>query len=148
MDYLAENAAAIVAALTAIGGAIVTLVSFMKALKSERRTKTQIDKNTKDIIITREGIVQGFKDAVVTKDLKVSINKHVEKILDNKFDKLLEIISKNEERRTKLAYWSLKVLEYTAAFDKFTTEEKSEIYELLAMIDEEEQIVETAIKEV
>lgn len=154
MDYLAENMTAIFTVITSICGAVIAITSFLKAMKSEKRTRLQLsqteedlrrslDKNTQDVIITREGIVQGFKDAIVTKDLKISINKQVEKVLNEGLTKIAELIAKHEAYRTKVAYWNLRILEYTAASDKLTTEQKSEIYELLAMIADEEQIVDT-----
>lgn len=145
MDFIAENMAAILAVVTSICGTGVAIVSFVKMLKSEKRTVTRLVKAETDVKITREGIVQGFKEAIVTKDLKISINKQVEKILTEYNAKLVEEIRKNEERRTKMMYWCLKTLDYTAAADKLTVEQKAEINELLAMIADEEQIVDTTI---
>lgn len=143
MDVIADNLGVIFAAITAICGAVVSIFSFLKALKSEKRTKAELTRTNTDVVITREGIVQAFKSAVVTKDLKISINGQVENILGEWADKILAIIAKNEERRTKMIYWVLKILDYTAASDKLTTEQRSEINELLAMIADEEQIVDT-----
>ncbi len=143
MEYLAENMAQILTIITTMGSLTLAITSFIKAFKSEGRTTVKLSQFAKDIKVTREGIVQGFKDAVITKDLKVSINKQVEKILDERLNKFYELILKSEQTRTKMAYWNLKILSWTAAAGKLTTEEQAEITELMALIAEEEQIVET-----
>ena len=38
-----------------------------------------------------------------------------------------------------MVYWAIKVLSYTAAYDKLTVEQKTEIDELLAMIADDEK---------
>ena len=143
MEYLAEHMAQILAIVTAVTSLLITITTFIKVLKSEARTTGRLSNFAEDVKVTRAGIVQGFKDAVVTKDLKVSINKQVEKILDARLDEFLKKITKSEEIRTKMAYWNLKILAWTAAYNKLTNEEKAEISELMALIAEEEQIVET-----
>jgi hypothetical protein len=75
--------------------------------------------------------------------VKVSVNNQVKKILDDKFQVIVDTISKNEEKRTKMMYWVLKILRYTAASDKLTTEQQSEIDEVMAMIADDETIVDT-----
>lgn len=143
MDFLTQYLAAISAAITAAAGAIISIVSFVKSIKSERRTISELAASKKDIKITREGIVQAFKDSVVTKDLKVSVNKEVRKILGEELEKMRETVAKSEERRTKMVYWCLQILDWTAAANKMTPEQHAEIKELLAEIAEEEQIVDT-----
>lgn len=157
MDFLAEYMATILAAITSFTGMLIAITSFVKSLKSEGRVKNELKatmetvKNEMDaamnaVKITREGIVQGFKEAVVTKDVKVSINKEVKRILDDRLDVFYKEIVKSEERRTKMMYWVLKILDWTAASGKLTNEQRSEIEELLALIAEEEQIVDTTIE--
>jgi len=97
------------------------------------------------VAVTRAGIVQGFKDAVVTKDVKVSINSQVKKLLDESKVELIAIVKKSEEKKTQLTYWALKILRYTAAFDKLTVEQQSELEEVMALIAEDEQIVDTLV---
>lgn len=145
MDFLVDNLATILAIVTAVCGATISVVSFLKSLKSEKRTKTSLADARQDIVITRQGIVQGFKEAIVTKDLKISINNQVKEVLTTELDEFKKALAVSEARRTKMAYWCLRILHYTAASDKLTTERKSEIDELLAMIADEEQIVDTYI---
>lgn len=156
MDFLAQNMAEILAAVTALCAAIISTTSFLKSLRSEKRVQSRVEEffnkmteelNTakQDTKITREGVVQAFKESIVTKDVKVSINKHVERILDAKLDKFMQIVKEKEERRTKMMYWVLKILDWTAASGKLIPEQRAEVDELLAMIAEEEQIVDTEV---
>lgn len=143
MEWVANNYEAILSIITAVIGAVVAVTAFIKALKSETRVTNQMAALKGDVAITRAGVVQAFKDAVVPKELKVSINKQVRQIISEEMAKVLEVVRKSEERRTKMNYWVLRILSWTAASNKLTVEEQSEVNELLALIAEEDQIVET-----
>ena len=144
-EFILENIAQILTAVIAICGSIISVTSFIKALRSENRTTTALNQNAQDIQITREGIVQAFKEATITKDLKVSVNTEVQRILEDNKNQTISIIRNNEAKRTKMMYWVLKILEYTAASNKLTKEEKAEIAETLSLIAEDEKIVDTRI---
>ena len=149
MDFLTEHATALFPYTTlfrSICAAIISIVSFMKSLKSEKRTKIELHKTNTDMKITREGIVQAFKDAVITKDVKVSVNSQVKKVLEDELLKMQKMILKAEERRTKMVYWCLKILDWTAAAGKLTNDQRAEVDELLALIADEEQIVDTSVR--
>lgn len=133
----------IVSGLVAGSTAIISVTSLIKALKSERRTKAELKQAKVDVAITRAGIVEAFKQTVVTKDVKVSINKQVEKILDQKFAKLEERLRLKDEQRTQMAYWTLRIIGWTAAANKLTVEQQAEVDEVLALIADDEQIVDT-----
>lgn len=143
MEWVVNNYEAILSIITAVIGAVVAVTAFIKALKSETRVTNQMAALKGDVTITRAGVVQAFKDAVVPKELKVSINKQVKQIISEEMDKVLEVVRKSEERRTEMNYWVLRILSWTAASNKLTVEEQSEINELLALIAEEDQIIET-----
>lgn len=151
MDYLVENVNSLVAVImaicgtTTVGGTVVAIISFVKALKTEKRINTAVKTTEQDVKITREGIVQAFKDTVVTKDVKVSVNTQVTKILNEGLNEFKKIIAESEAKRTNMIYWCLKILHYTAANNQLTPSQQAEINELLANIAEEEQIVDTGI---
>ena len=145
MDFIFENAAMIATIVTAVCGALVSIVGFVKSLKSEKRTITDLDNTKTEIEISREGIFQALKDAVVTKDVKVSVNKQVAAILDERLNKIDKLLAESEAKRTEMTYWCLKILHYTAANNQLTSSQQDEINELLANIAEDEQIVDTGI---
>jgi hypothetical protein len=165
MEFITEYGPKILTYITGLVTALITIASFVKSLQTQKKVTNDVigiegsvtDKmlalnavvdnklktlDTK-VEITRGGIVEAFKNAVVTKDVKVSVNNQVKKILDDKFQVIVDTISKNEEKRTKMMYWVLKILRYTAASDKLTTEQQSEIDEVMAMIADDETIVDT-----
>jgi len=133
----------ILTAIIALCGATISVTAFMKSLKAEKRQAEGLAKANDDVKITRAGIVEAFKNAVVTKDLKVSINKQVEEILNDHNKNLIATIVKNEEVRTKMMYWCTIILQRTAAGEALSKEQKAEIKELLAMIADIEKLVET-----
>lgn len=154
MDFIVNNYGTILAAIGTLCSAVIAITSMVKALHSEKRVKaelmnvvshvqTELNQMGDTVTITRQGIVQAFKDAVVTKDIKVSINNQVKKILDEELAKFQEVINKSETRKTQMVYWAIKVLSYTAAYDKLTVEQKTEIDELLAMIADDEKLIDT-----
>lgn len=154
MDFIVNNYGTILAAIGTLCSAVIAITSMVKALHSEKRVKaelmnvvshvqTELNQMGDTVTITRQGIVQAFKDAVVTKDIKVSINNQVKKILDEELTKFQEVINKSETRKTQMVYWAIKVLSYTAAYDKLTVEQKTEIDELLAMIADDEKLIDT-----
>lgn len=144
-ELLINNLDRILTAIVSLCAAIISVTTFLKSLKSERRTREALNQNTQDVQVTRQGIVQAFKDAVVTKDVKVSINAEVQKILNEFKAQVLNEIRGNESKRTQMVYWSLKILEYTAAANKLTKEQRTELNEILAMIKDEERIIDTSV---
>lgn len=154
MDFIMQYGDKILVIIGSITSAVVAITSFIKALKSENRVTTTVNtvvdgmraemkKLDERVTVTRQGIVQGFKDAVVTKDVKVSINNQVKLILEDfKKDILAEVKRQNQER-TQMTYWALKILRYTAAYDKLTVEQQTELDEVMALIAEDEKIVDT-----
>ena len=155
MDWLVENYNALLDWLVTIAGVLVAVAGVLRALKSESRltnnvntlitgVKEEMKSLDSKVAVTRAGIVQGFKDAVVTKDVKVSVNTQVKKILDEHKAEIMTALQKAETRRTMLTYWNLKILRYTAAYDKLTPEQQREIDEVMALIAEDETIVDTS----
>lgn len=151
MDFLVENVSSLIAIITSIcgtttiGGIILGIISFVKASKTEKRIAESLEKTNQSVKITREGIVQAFKDAIVPKDIKVSLNEQVVDVLDKGLDKFMKIVSNGETERTRMMYWCLRIFSYTAAYNKLTAAEQEEIKELLANIAEEERIVDTGV---
>lgn len=156
MDFVVNNMADIMSIIGQLVALSIAVASILKALKSELRVKHEMESlatmvadklkaANRDIEITRAGIVQGFKDAVVTKDVKVSINTQVKKVLEEELEKVRLMVQKSEERRTQMMYWALKIMRYTAASNKLTTEQQTEIDELMALIADDEKIIDTSV---
>lgn len=143
MEWILANYEKIVAVIIQVISLVVATTSFIKVLSSEKRTVSKLSKFENDVAITRAGIVQAFKESIVTKDVKVSVNNQVKKVLHEELEILKKEIRNSEERRTKMNFWVLKILSWTAAANKLTLEQQTDINELLALIAEEEQIVET-----
>ena len=88
--------------------------------------------------ITREGIVEAFKVAKIPTEWKISVSKQIDSKLSDWRDEFLTIVKENEMTRTILMTMILKILNYTAASNKLTEEEKAKINELIRSVSEED----------
>ena len=93
------------------------------------------------IQITRQGIIEAFKSAKLPNEIRLSISTKVEEILTLATDKMIETIKKNEAIRTAANLMVLKILNYTAASNKLTDEERQQIEDILKVLTEEDNTI-------
>lgn len=161
INTITQYLTTILVALSMATPTILAITTFIKSLKGEKRVKQEMTTFWNTLVdetseryrelsqatkITREGIVQAFKDTVITKDLKVSINTQVRKILADGLDEFKLEIARREAQRTRLTYWAVRILAWTAAAGKLTPEQQSEVNELLALIAEDERVVDVYLE--
>ena len=142
LDFLAQYGSDILAGAIALAGAITSVCSTIKLWKTENRIKSEQAQTKEDIQVTREGIVQAFKQAKIPTDLKVDISNKVEKILTDFENKVLEMFREQEQLRTALVLFCTKIMANTAAYNKLTEEEKTALEQLMKQIGEEDKLVE------
>lgn len=142
LDFLETYFVDILAFLVACTGAIGTVFSSVKAVKTFKDVKALKAKTVEDIQITQDGIVNAFKLAKIPNELKVSISEQVDTKLETWAAKFLTMFEQHEKMRTELAAANTKILAYTAAFNKLSEEEKARINELIKLITDKDKIVE------
>lgn len=146
LDFLAKYGPDILAGVIAVCGAVTSVCAVVKMWKSEKRIKatmkTNEEQTREDIAITREGIVQAFKQAKIPTDIKVDISKQVYKILNEFEEKMLEMFREQEQIRTGLVLFCTKIMANTAAYNKLTDTEKEALEQLMKQINEQDKIVE------
>lgn len=142
LDFLASYGVDILAGVIAICGAVTSVRAVVKMWKSEKRIKASEERTREDIAVTREGIVQAFKQAKIPTDIKVSISNQVIKILTEFENKVLEMFREQEQIRTGLVLFCTKIMTNTAAYNKLTDTEKEELEQLIKQINEQDKIVE------
>jgi|LGOV01.1.fsa_nt_gb hypothetical protein len=135
-EIIVQNLAAILAAITGICGAIISIVAFGLSLKSQKKTRG-------DVAITRQGIVEGFKNAVVPTNVQVSLNRQVEKMLSEFRTEMIGAIKIEQDTRTKMTYWLLHILAETVSYNKLSKAQKGEIAQLLALVTDDERQLDT-----
>lgn len=132
----------ILAAIVAAGGAITSVCATIKMFKTEKRVKASEAQTKEDIQVTREGIVEAFKKSKIPTELRLSISKQVDEKLEAWAEKFLVMFKEHEELRTKLAVANTQILAFTAAFNKLSPEEQTEINELIKQITDGDKVIE------
>lgn len=117
----------------AIRGLIITK---MNDRKINQKVDEKIGKIQEDIVVTQEGIIQAFKQAILGNDFKISINNQIDKKLTDLAEKIISTVKENEELRTRLTVLTAIILKNTAAYNKLTDEEKAEMGVLVNSLGE------------
>lgn len=141
-EFFEAYGPAILSAVVAAAGAVTSVCALIKMFKSENRINKSNAQMRKEVEVTQQGIVEAFKTAKITPDIKISVSKQVDKKLEDWSKKILAIIKENEELVTKLAVANTKILAYTAAYNKLSNSEKAQIDDLLKEITEADSTIE------
>lgn len=147
LDFLSKFGPDILAGVIAVAGAVTSMCAVIKMWKSEKRINNVEAQTREDIAVTREGIVQAFKNAKIPNDIKVDISKQVTKILTEFENKVLEMFREQEQIRTGLVLFCTKIMSNTAAYNKLTDTEKEALEQLMKEINEQDKIVDITPEE-
>ena len=142
LEFFELYGPSILAAIVAAGGAITSVCATIKLFKSEKRIKAENAQMQEDVKITREGSVEAFKKSKIPTELRLSISKQVDEKLEAWAEKFLIMFKEHEELRTKLAVANTQILAFTAAFNKLSPEEQTEINELIKQITDGDKVIE------
>ena len=125
IEWLEANAPGILAVVMTLCGNITSISTLIKSLNFITTIKSELNSLRKDIQVTREGVVEAFKEAVIPGEIKIEISKQVNKILSDAMQEFKEILVNNQETMAKMMVYMLKIMKNTAAYNKLTDEEKS-----------------------
>lgn len=141
LEFLSQYGVEISAIITGVSGLLASIFGLVKVFKNGK----QIDKNNEvtkqEIQVTREGIVEAFKEAKIPNEWKISVSNQVNSILTNFRDELITTIKENEKLRNKLMILTVKILSFTAASNKLTEDEKAQLNDLIKEISEEDSTI-------
>lgn len=138
LEFLAQYGPYILAGLTAAGSAAVAVKALVECGKAIKNVKTEQTKTKEDIQITQEGIIEAFKTAKLPEEVRVNITNQVKTYLTNFRDEFIEMYKENEKLRNAMMVSILKILNFTAASNKLTEEEKQQINKLIEQLGLEE----------
>lgn len=142
LDGFQVDGATILAWVTAAASLILAITGFIRAIKSERRTKREVSSLKGDIVVTREGIVNAFQTAKIPTDLKVDLSNKVDEKFELGLERVVATIKEHEELRTKLMIANTQILAWTAAFNKLSEADKQKINDLIKEMTDKDSTVE------
>ena len=134
LEFFQNYGADILAIIIALGSMAAAVTQIVKAHNLNKQ-------NRQDIQITREGIVNAFKQAKIPSELKIEISNQVDKKLTDFTNKVITIIKEKEELRDQATLMILKILDYTAASNKLSEEEKAKVEDIKKLISNEDKTV-------
>ena len=141
LEFLTQYGSDILAALVSVTAVFTSVVGLAKSLKIGKKVDTNAATTQQEIQITREGIVEAFKTAKIPTEWKVTVSNQLMQQLNKFRDDFIVMFKEQEELRTKLMVAAVKILNYTAASNKLTEDEKQEINELIKMITDEDATI-------
>lgn len=140
LEWLSAYGLDILLGILSSGGLYAGISGIVKTIKLNKKIDKTVDekigKVQEDIVITQEGVIQAFKQAILGNDFKISINNQIDKKLTDFAEKLISTIKENEELRTRLTVLTAIILKNTAAYNKLTDEEKGEMNVLVNNLGE------------
>lgn len=141
LEFLTQYGSDILAALVSVTAVFTSIVGLAKSLKIGKKVDTNAATTQQEIQITREGIVEAFRTAKIPTEWKVTVSNQLMQQLNKFRDDFIVMFKEQEELRTKLMVAAVKILNYTAASNKLTEDEKQEINELIKMITDEDATI-------
>lgn len=140
LEWLSTYGLDILLGILSGGGLYAGISGIVRTIKLNKKIDKTVDekigKVQEDIVITQEGVIQAFKQAILGNDFKISINNQIDKKLTDFAEKLISTIKENEELRTRLTVLTAIILKNTAAYNKLTDEEKGEMNVLINNLGE------------
>lgn len=141
LEFFAQHGPAILAGMTAIGSLVASITGLVKVFKTNQKINAEQAKTQTEIQITREGIIEAFKAAKIPNEWKVTVSKQVEAYLTKFRDEFITMFKENEQTRDLIMISILKILNFTAASNKLTEDEKKQIDDLIKQISDEDNTI-------
>lgn len=117
-------------------GAVAAVASMIKAIKTGKVSTAQYNELNAKIGITQEGIVEAFKRVQFPTAWKIDMSNKVETKFNEMSDRLYNKLTAQDDVKTRLIIFMARIMANTAAFNKFTDEEKAEYTALLTAVNE------------
>lgn len=138
LDFLAQYGAQIITALVALGSLAGSVYGILKVFQTGKKVDIVNKTTDEKIQITRDGIVEAFKSAKIPTEWKVTISKQFDEKLTSLRDEVIGILQNSETARTGAIIMILKILNYTAASNKLTEDDKTKIADMVKLITDED----------
>lgn len=141
LEFFEQYGPVIAGYIISAGALAIGIYSIITSFGLGKKVNKKTISLEQQIQITRQGIIEAFKSAKLPNEIRLSISTKVEEILTLATDKMIETIKKNEAIRTAANLMVLKILNYTAASNKLTDEERQQIEDILKVLTEEDNTI-------
>ena len=141
LEFFEQYGPVIAGYIISAGALAIGVYSIITSFGLGKKVNKKTISLEQQIQITRQGIIEAFKSAKLPNEIRLSISTKVEEILTLATDKMIETIKKNEAIRTAANLMVLKILNYTAASNKLTDEERQQIEDILKVLTEEDNTI-------
>ena len=138
LEFIEANAGLIgVISSIVIGacGSITAIASMLKAIKTGKVSTAQYEEVKNNLAVTQNGIVEAFKQVRFPTDWKIDLSKKVDTKFDELSDRLYNKLVEQDEAKTRLIIYMAKIMSNTAAYNKLTESEKTELNSLLNYVN-------------
>ena len=141
LEFFEQYGPVIAGYIISAGALAIGIYSIITSFGLGKKVNKKTISLEQQIQITRQGIIEAFKSAKLPNEIRLSISTKVEEILTLATNKMIETIKKNEAIRTAANLMVLKILNYTAASNKLTDEERQQIEDILKVLTEEDNTI-------
>lgn len=142
IQFIQEHGTDILNGLLSALSVFIATNATIRSFKVDKKFNINQNQVNNAIQITRDGIVEAFKKARVGTEVKVSLTNQLDTKLAAMEKRLVSIVTRHESVRTRLALENTKILSYTAAYNKLSENEKSQLNEVLAEAENIDNTVE------
>lgn len=141
LEWLTQYGPIILTGLSSLGTAASTIYAIGKVFKLGRKIEKNSVETTNQIKITREGVVEAFKTAVVPTEWKISVSSQIAKQLTDWKNEFFTELEKREKTRTDYSLYSLKILSHTKAFEALDKDDRTKTQDLIKLVGEEDSTI-------
>lgn len=128
-EWLQISPATLVAIITGGSGALVGIIAVITAIYTAKKAR-------KEYQITKEGVVEGFKQAVIPQNIRLDATSLMAKYLSTVIPQLEGSLKKQVAPLATATLLMLRILANTAAANKLTDEEKAQVQQIYNYLNE------------
>ena len=129
LDWLQISPAALIAIITGGSAALVSIIAVITAVYTAKKAR-------KEYQITKEGVVDGFKQAVIPSKIQLDVATSLNKFMAEVFPKLEESVKNQINPLVSANLLMLQILANTAAANKLTDEQKAQMQQIYNYLSE------------
>ena len=141
LEWITQYGPMILTIITALSSAAGAIVALGKVFKIGKKVEKSSAETSEQIKITKSGIVEAFKTAVVPTEWKITVSSQIAKQLTDWKNELFAEFEKREKRRDDIVIQSLKILSHTKAYDALSKDDQITTQDIIKLVNEEDSTI-------